>query len=379
MIPTVIQPLRDEWDAVRTAAVTHAQRGRPQGGGGRARSVSRPAVRRAGARPGLRLAATSCTSRSNTSSGWRAKCSPPTRASPSGRCVSKAATPSIRTSCWASRSTRAPRPSPSWCCGSATCNGTSARAATCQSARAGHQELQEHRMPRRRAQLEQHADRARRERQARHPLGRPHHEAAPVTGEEVPDETARSRSSTISTQRKRNGRRRSLWLAIHRLWAIKNATALGTGYTEALRSAFDSISESSDFVMYWWDSAATLLSDGELVRFGLITTNSIRQRFNRRVLDSYLKGEPAISIVYAVPDHPWVDTSDGADVRVSMTVGIRGTTAGILDNRIFTEAGPELTSKSAVRNGTIQADLTIGADIASAIGLEANRLYLQKA
>ena len=42
------------------------------------------------------------------------------------RCVGSAATPSIRTSSSAWRSIRAPPPSPSWCCGSAICNGISA-------------------------------------------------------------------------------------------------------------------------------------------------------------------------------------------------------------------------------------------------------------
>src|SRR3546814_900909 len=87
-------------------------------------------------------------------------------------------------------------------------------------------------------------------------------------------------------------------------------TALGDGYVEALRGAWDAVPESADFVMYWWHHAAQLTRRGAVERFGLITTNSIRQSFNRRVLEPHLsdKKQP-LSLVFAIPDHPWVDSA----------------------------------------------------------------------
>ena len=96
--------------------------------------------------------------------------------------------------------------------------------------------------------------------------------------------------------------------------------ALGDGYTEAVREAHKDVPESSDFVMYWWNHAARLARDGKIQRFGFITTNSLRQTFNRRVLDKHLSAKQPISILFAIPDHPWVDSADGAAVRIAMTV-----------------------------------------------------------
>ena len=47
------------------------------------------------------------------------------------------------------------------------------------------------------------------------------------------------------------------------------------------------MNESADFVMYWWDHAAELLTRKGTVlrRFGLVTTNSITQVFQRRVVE----------------------------------------------------------------------------------------------
>jgi hypothetical protein len=57
---------------------------------------------------------------------------------------------------------------------------------------------------------------------------------------------------------------------------------LGDYYTEALWSAHKNVNESTDFVMYWWDQSAELLTrkGTSLRRFGLVTTNSIKQVSN---------------------------------------------------------------------------------------------------
>ena len=51
------------------------------------------------------------------------------------------------------------------------------------------------------------------------------------------------------------------------------------------------MNESADFVMYWWDRAAELLTrkGTSLRRFGFVTTNSITQVFQRRVMERHLK------------------------------------------------------------------------------------------
>src|SRR5690606_32055816 len=87
---------------------------------------------------------------------------------------------------------------------------------------------------------------------------------------------------------------------------------LGDGYVEALRGAWPDVPDSADFVMYWWDHAARLTRRGAVERFGFITTNSIKQTFNRRVLRPHLTDpKHPLSLAFAIPDHPWVDTTDG--------------------------------------------------------------------
>ena len=98
---------------------------------------------------------------------------------------------------------------------------------------------------------------------------------------------------------------------------------LGDGYTEAVRRAYPTIAETVDFVMYWWAIASDFAAEGPTRRFGFITTNSITQPFNRVVIE-----EAKSRLLFAIPDHPWVDGVDGAAVRIAMTVaGLDGDAA----------------------------------------------------
>ena len=74
---------------------------------------------------------------------------------------------------------------------------------------------------------------------------------------------------------------------------------LGDGYVETLRKVYKEVTESADLVMYWWNKAAKLLTEGKIKRFGLITTNSITQPFNRRVVENYLSqdGSPEQRVI----------------------------------------------------------------------------------
>ncbi|MGJ0454695.1 MAG: DNA methyltransferase [Methylocystis sp.] len=90
--------------------------------------------------------------------------------------------------------------------------------------------------------------------------------------------------------------------------------ALGQNYLDALAFAHPHMNESADFVMYWWDRAADILSrtNRVLKRFGFVTTNSITQVFNRRVVENWLRNKKPVSIIWAVPDHPWTKAASHA-------------------------------------------------------------------
>jgi len=151
--------------------------------------------------------------------------------------------------------------------------------------------------------------------------------------------------------------------------------ALGDGYVEALRAIHSDVPELIDFVMYWWNHAAKLLQRGKLKGFGFITTNSITQALNRRVVEEHLSGKNSLSLKFAIPDHPWVDSADGAAVRVAMTVGEVGQVQGKLltvQNEVLLEDGTALI-QFLERRGRINPDLTVGADVTSMVPLQANK------
>ncbi len=186
----------------------------------------------------------------------------------------------------------------------------------------------------------------------------------PVTGKDVPDDSAR-----IALERYRNPRPAAWPVADYIvgnppfIGNKRMREALGDGYVEALRAAYPAVPESADLVMFWWHCAAQLLAAGKIARFGFITTNSLTQTFNRRVLEAHL-GE-SLSLAFAIPDHPWVDSADGAAVRVAMTVAAPGDGAGRLLHVVSESPGEEgevkveLTEKS----GLIHPDLQIGVNV----------------
>ncbi len=263
---------------------------------------------------------------------------------------------------------------------------------------------------------------------------------SPVTGEPIPDDAAR-----VPLERYVNPRK-AAWPAAD--FVVGNPPfignkrmrlALGDGYVEALRGAWTDVPDSADFVMYWWHHAAQLTRRGALQRFGLITTNSISQSFNRRIVEAALSAKPAapstsrstkaqagrdtpgassqrkpqsrdhattpsfqrklesslsagpdldssvrwndgmterpLSLVFAIPDHPWVDATDGAAVRIAMTVAaLAHSTSGRL-LEVHREDAPidgEVPVDLAASRGEIQADLSVGAKVVGALKLRAN-------
>lgn len=195
----------------------------------------------------------------------------------------------------------------------------------------------------------------------------------PVTGRDIPDESKRLPLLTYPNARPADWPETDFIVGNPPfLGPARMREDLGDGYAETLRAAYPDVPESADFVMYWWHKAALLVKEGKVRRFGLITTNSLRQTFNRRVVQQHLD---KISLLFAVPDHPWVDTAEGAAVRIAMTVAEAGEHSGVLQTVEEEEPADDGSSKTFFRtsNGRLGADLTVGLEIAETKPLQANQ------
>ena len=197
----------------------------------------------------------------------------------------------------------------------------------------------------------------------------------PITEREVPDETKRVPLLTYANPRPAEWPEADFIVGNPPFLGNKRMrVGLGDGYTETLRKAYPAIPETADFVMYWWHKAAELTRKGGVRRFGLITTNSLRQPFNRCVVQGQLEAKPPLSLVFAIPDHPWVDTAEGAAVRIAMTVGTVGNHEGEFIE-VTDEQPQEDGSVKALlmaRRGQIQADISVGAGVTTMQPLKAN-------
>jgi len=207
-----------------------------------------------------------------------------------------------------------------------------------------------------------------------------------VTGEEVPDPAARIAVYDYE------GAKATKWPEAEFIvgnppfiGASRLRDSLGDGYVEALWKAYPKMPQSADLVMFWWEKAALAARGWNAKtgkgtrRFGLITTNSLRQTFNRRVLEPHLDDpKKPLSLLFAIPDHPWVDTLYGAAVRIAMTVGAAGNRGGRLLTVVTEGKEKEELDGQAVtfqhQIGKVFANLQIGADVASAKPLLSNDL-----
>jgi hypothetical protein len=211
----------------------------------------------------------------------------------------------------------------------------------------------------------------------------------PATGLPVPNESSRR---TIFNY---HGVKKSKWPAAD--FIVGNPPFIGGkdmrqelpgGYTDALRKLYDDVPDSADLVMFWWQRAAELARSAPATgrgprRFGFITTNSLTQVFNRRVVAQNLNApKNPLSLIFAIPDHPWLKAlttdeetiSKAAAVRIAMTVAERGEQPGHL-YRVTSEGdtGSEGTAVELFEQvGKIFADLRIGADVTSATALRSN-------
>ena len=206
----------------------------------------------------------------------------------------------------------------------------------------------------------------------------------PITGEEVPDPDA-----TVELYRYENPRP-AAWPEAE--FIVGNPpfiggkdmrTELGDGYAEAAWKARPKIPGGADFVMHFWDEAANRLlrkpikgKTNPLRRFGFITTNSVTQAFSRRVIERHARAKEPLSLIYAVPDHPWQKAAGKAAVRIAMTVAARGGREGTLAT-VERESG--LNTDTPVvelreREGRVNGNLKVGADITAVRPLMANAL-----
>lgn len=199
----------------------------------------------------------------------------------------------------------------------------------------------------------------------------------PVTGELVPDETARVAVMKYINPRKAEWPQADYIVGNPPFLGTKRMRLyLGDGYVEALRATFsDVIEDNADLVLYWWHFAAEAVCKGNANRFGLITTNSISQAFNRRVISHWL--EAGIQIKFAIPDHPWVDSATTAAVRIAMTCcesasGALARLVEVVSESDNDAAGEALVELKTTEVDRIHADLRIGADISDAPPLSAN-------
>jgi hypothetical protein len=204
----------------------------------------------------------------------------------------------------------------------------------------------------------------------------------PITGEEMPDPDA-----TIPLYTYVNPRR-AAWPEVE--FIVGNPpfiggkdmrAELGDGYAEACWKARPHVPGGADFVMHFWDEAAERLlykpakgRPNPLRRFGFITTNSITQTFSRRVIERRMAAKEPLSLVFAVPNHPWMKAADKAAVRIAMTVAEKGDKEGVLAE-VVSEAGlntdtPQIGLET--REGKVRSNFTVGADLAATKQLLAN-------
>jgi len=207
----------------------------------------------------------------------------------------------------------------------------------------------------------------------------------PITGEIVPDETDRILLMRPSGAKPTTWPDADFIVGNPPFIAGKDLRVeLGDGYAEALWKAYPKVPKSADLALhFWWQAAQALLphkqGKGGAVtpparRFGFISSNSIRQVFCRRVVAEAIEGKPPIHLAFAIPDHPWADGTGAAAVRIAMTVAELGSGDGTLATLVYEEPGTDgvpLVSL-ATHRGRINPDLTIGADVKAARSLLAN-------
>ena len=152
---------------------------------------------------------------------------------------------------------------------------------------------------------------------------------------------------------------------------------LGEGYVNTLRATYrGDVPDGSDFVMYWWHKGASKVASLSARRSGLISTNSISQVFNSRVIFAAQSAKDPIYLDFAIPDHPWIDSKDGAAIRIAMTIASKGAGEGTLATVVNEEPSEDeeglINVVLSTQTGLIHRNLTVGVNVTLALPLRAN-------
>lgn len=117
---------------------------------------------------------------------------------------------------------------------------------------------------------------------------------------------------------------------------------LGDAYVETLRKTYEGrVPGGADLVCYWFEKARAQIEAGQLRAAALVSTQSVRNGANRKVLERIADTS---RIFLAWSDEPWVN--DGAAVRVSMT-GFGDFPGAMLDGAEVEAINPDLTAGGA--------------------------------
>jgi type II restriction/modification system DNA methylase subunit YeeA len=137
---------------------------------------------------------------------------------------------------------------------------------------------------------------------------------------------------------------------------------LGTHYVDTLRACYAGrVPGGADLVTYWFEKARAMVESKRAHNVGLVATNSIRQRMNRRVLERIAETG---AIFNAWADEPWIN--EGAAVRVSIVCfALDSRQARFLDGKKVERIGTNLQGETG--SGNTSDDLT------SAMRLDQNR------
>ncbi|PXW77508.1 type II restriction/modification system DNA methylase subunit YeeA [Blastomonas natatoria] len=193
----------------------------------------------------------------------------------------------------------------------------------------------------------------------------------PVTGRKVPDEDARVEVYRYVNPRAAKWPKADFIVGNPPFIGNKRMRdRLGREYVDALFGCYDS-PQSIDLVMFWWDIAGTLVRQGQAKRLGFITTNSLTQTFNRKILSRHLARNGEMHLVFGIGDHPWIDEAGSAAVRVAMSVAAHGPGTG-QSIEVLQESGVPGEEVLARRVGLLGANLEIGANLLQASRLKAN-------
>lgn len=134
--------------------------------------------------------------------------------------------------------------------------------------------------------------------------------------------------------------------------------SLGSEYVDRVFKTYTGrVPAEADFVAYWFLKSHQAVVSGSSTRFGLVSTNSIRDGASRRLIDRLVTKTP---INEAWSDEPWV--LDGASVRVSIICfgseksnaakNLNGVTVSSINTDLTGDVADLTAAKPLIENGS---------------------------